>query len=137
VRDPSGPYANCFDEVAGSGTRGLKTAITITPYPGIVCAGRPVMVTGRLFVQDLDGYGPLGNNNLAGRPVAIDGLSPPSLRTTTATSGSNWSITLSAANLTIRYSAHFEAPTSEGLDSSPGVAVSIRWLSRQVPCDDR
>lgn len=90
----------------------------------------------RLQVHDYASYGPLGANGVAARTVWIDRGSTLKYAsaTTSTSSGNNWSRSFIGSNVTFNYVAHYDRPTSEGLDSSPDRTFSITWLSPQVPC---
>lgn len=137
VKDPSRPYGDCFDHVAGHGVRGLVTTATTngTSFSGCVSSGR--LVGGRLAVKAEPLYGRLSNNPLAGRTLRFDRksrtattwtLNAESTVATAAETGTNWTRTFPAPSSlggTYDYRAHFDGDL--GLDPSNAAPFSIAW----------
>ena len=134
--DFAGPYADCFSTIANHGSEGLVTDLSASPSSVTACANEVVTISGHLNVHDYSSYETLGGNALRARTVWIDRDATPkySSAVTTTSSTANWSKTFSGSNVTFHYVAHYDSPSSEGLDDSPDRAFTITWLSPQVVC---
>ncbi len=132
----SGTVPNCFQTITSHGTYGLVVDLSASPTSTTVCANQSVTISGRLNIHDYSSYGMLGAQGLASRTIWIDRGST-SKYTSAATgsgSGNNWSKAFTGSNATFTYVAHFDRPSSEGLDASPQRSFTITWLSPQVAC---
>ena len=133
----AGPYASCFQDIAGAGPEGLLSSITSSATGQTIplCSGDTETVTGRLEVRDLSGYGLLGGNPLQARRVTWDRGTTVAYGSTTTTTaspsgtGNNWS---HAFGGTATWTVYFNSTSAtDGLDDSNRVTFTTRV---QSPC---
>ena len=72
LANSAGPYANCFDHIAGAGATGLLSDGTVGTTSGFACKGQTIRVSGRLEIKADPNYGPLGGNPLSLRTLFFD-----------------------------------------------------------------
>jgi hypothetical protein len=67
-----GGFRNCWDEVANTTQDGrLKTTLAASPSSNSACSGDPIVVSGRLHIENHASYGVIKNNNLGARSIDI------------------------------------------------------------------
>jgi hypothetical protein len=144
LADPSGPYADCFDQTPGDGAKGLNTSLTLaTPASSTRCWNTSATVSGRLALADTAAYEDMRATPLADRNVRIDRRAAGQTTWTTgvwlATAGdasaTNWSraVTTGSAG-SFEYRAVFSSPAAEAaLNSSNTVSWTIQWTSIGCP----
>lgn len=72
LANSAGPYADCFDHIAGAGPTGLLSNATVSTTSGSACTGQGISVSGRLEIKVDANYGPLGGNPLSLRTLFFD-----------------------------------------------------------------
>lgn len=130
LANSAGEYGDCFDDISGSGTYGLKTNLTTTAGTIYACVGSSVTVSGRLEVLDSSSYGPLGANPLTNRTVRFDRNTTANFASTIASnaSGNNWTKSFGSSTAgAYDFVAHFHRSSASGLDSSPERTFTVRW----------
>jgi hypothetical protein len=133
----SGPYADCLDDISGSGSDGLVTLHALSWLSQSVCAGVSVTIQGRLSTAQLASYQNLSNLNVAARTVKIDRklstastwtLGVHTVTTGTGSTGYNWSRSLTmspTSSTTYDYRARFDG--AQGLEDGTSATFSVEW----------
>lgn len=134
VTTTSSSYADCLSGLSNAGPDGLKTTVTFSTTSTLLCPNETATFSGSLSVQDLSGYGLLGDNDLGSRPVVIQ-RSPHGTDNfndyATATTNSNgvWSRNVSSALSTdYDWRAHFDSESGLNQDDSP--AIRVQWTNQ-------
>jgi hypothetical protein len=146
VRNTAGPYAGCFDHIAGGASpNGLYSKATVAASAYTVCLGTTATATGRLAILTTTNYQELSNNPLSNRTLWFDrkpstsSTWTPNVASTTASNaspGSNWSraFTTSATTpITYNFRAYYLGETGVNASLAQGYALfNITWKS--APC---
>jgi hypothetical protein len=138
VKSISGPYADCFADIAGSGTTGLLPTLTSNGDGLGDCYGVMVPVSGRLAIKSTTSYQELSGNALAGRVVSFDRrvagtttwtTDVATTTTTTGATGNNWTEGFSGSgtgpSVTYEFRAHFAGEA--GVDAGYSPIFTMRW----------
>ncbi|MEO6207087.1 MAG: hypothetical protein ABIP77_03940 [Candidatus Limnocylindrales bacterium] len=136
MANPSGPLADCFENVAGHGTVGLRSALSASSTSLSVCTSQTAVLSGGLGVAVSSGYQRMSGAPLGGRTVWFDRkprtssvwtLNIASAVTSASGSWSRGFSTGSAATVTYDFRAHVSSET--GLDGSTGPVIGVTWRS--------
>ncbi len=145
VRAYDGPYANCFEEIAGHGIDGLKTIASSTYSSYTACIGFNSSTSGRLAVKDASNsnYGELADNPLQGRTLWFD-RKPSSSSTwtnnvhstvATASGSSNWSRSIPNPGSGVgTWDYRIQMSAENGLDASTQPTFTITWTNSPTVC---
>jgi hypothetical protein len=128
ARDVAGPIAECMDHVAGAGSNGLNTAVTLSASATTVCINEGVTLSGSLKIATNTNYGRLSGDPLGSRTVTIkrDGVTWVT-RTTGSTSGT-YSATASFSTAGSRsYVTSFPNERSGALTGDTSPTVTVTW----------
>lgn len=137
LSDFSRGYADCFNEIAGHGVRGLITRVSAGGTSFTACLRAARTVTGRLATAADSRYQKLSDNPLAGRTLRFDRkrridstwtAGAESAIVGAAVTGADWTRSFaspSSTGGTWDYRAHFDGDV--GLDPSNAVQFSITW----------
>lgn len=128
ARNISGLIAECMDHVAGAGSNGLNTVVTLSADAGTVCLSEAVALSGRLTIATNSNYGRLSGSPLGSRTVAIirDGATWVS-RTTGSTSGT-YSATASFSTAgSHTFVSSFANERVESLTGDTSSAITVTW----------
>lgn len=134
----SGPYADCFADIAGAGATGLLPTLTSDGNGLGDCYGVSIPVSGRLSIKSTTSYQLLSGNALAGRVVSFDrrvagttawATNVATTTTTASASGNNWTRSFTAtstgASVTYEYRAHFAGEA--GVDAGYSPIFTMIW----------
>lgn len=138
VKSISGPYADCFADIAGAGTSGLLPTLTSNGNGLGDCYGVSIPVSGRVSIKNTSAYNKLSDTNLAGRVVSFDrrvagttawATNIATATTTASASGNNWTRSFTAtstgASVTYEYRAHFAGEA--GVDAGYSPIFTMIW----------